>query len=459
MFSQHYFTRKIAHVSLTVLYCCAGFFVLAQNSTLSQKSSKGAGEWKTFVVKDVKELNIPAPPGKEQTQKELKELKEKMSQRNDQVVQQIQYWDAGAPAYRWNQLGYNLISFENENFSIDLFLTVPSAWMNMAIYDATVAAWKSKYNYKRKRPFELDPSVKTVINAPATPSYPCEHTVTAAAAATVLAYFYPKIADSILQLAKQAAESRIYAGVQFPSDVAAAWKLGEDVAARVIAEAKKDGSDKKWTGTMNTDPKLWRGEYPVGIITATAKPILLKSVDQFRPPAPPDFEKDMQDMKNFKQDFRSTNLAYYWASRTGLDLWTELANQKIFEYHLDNNAPACALIYALLGVATHDVSIAIMDAKYAYWGVRPIQYDTTYHPLVPTPPFPGYPSGHATGSSTASSILQYFFPADAPLFKKLAQECADSRFYAGIHFKTDNEVGLEMGKKVGEYIIDSWEKK
>jgi hypothetical protein len=234
--------------------------------------------------------------------------------------------------------------------------------------------------------------------------------------------------------------------------------LGEDVAARVIAEAKKDGSDIKWTGTLKNDPGLWRGDYPVGIITATLKPILLKSGNQFRPPAPPDFEKDMQAIKNFKQDFRSVNLAYYWASRTGFELWTEMANQKIFEYHLDNNTPACARIYALLHVAIHDASIAIMDAKYAYWGIRPIQYDTTYHPLVPTPPFPGYPSGHATASSTASSVLQYFFPADAALFKKAAQECADSRFYAGIHFKTDNEVGLVLGKKIGEYIIDSWGK-
>lgn len=455
MFTKSCFIGSARHSLLVTLLCCAGLLVLAQSNTISQTGNKSPGEWKTFLVNDAKGLNIPAPPGNEQTQNELRELKEKMSQRNDHLVQEIFYWNAGSPAYRWNQLGYSLISFQNFN----LFLRTPSAWMNMAIYDATIAAWKAKYNYQRKRPAQLDPSLKALIKAPSTPSYPCEHTVTAAAAATVLAYFYPEKADSILKLAKVAAESRVFAGVQFPSDVSAGWKLGEDVAARVIAEAKKDGSDIKWTGTMKTDPALWRGEYPVGIMTASWKPILLKSGNQFRPSAPPDFEKDMQDLKNFKQDFRSANLAYYWASRTGFDLWTELANQKIFEYRLDDNTPACARIYALLHVAIHDASIAIMDAKYAYWGIRPFQYDTTFHPIIFTPPFPGYPSGHATASGTASTVLQYFFPADATLFKKTAQECADSRFYAGIHFKTDNDVGLVLGNKIGEYIIETWDKR
>jgi len=455
MFTKFFIIASARNLLLVTLLCCPALFVFTQISTVSQPGNKAPGEWKTFVVNNANELKIPAPPDNEKTQKELKELKEKMSQRNDLSIQEIFYWDAGSPAYRWNQLGYSLITFDN----LDRFLRTPSAWMNMAIYDATVAAWKTKHLYQRKRPAQLDPSLKAVIKAPSTPSYPCEHTVTAAAAATVLAYFYPEKADSILKLAKEAAESRINAGVQFPSDVAVGWKLGEDVAARVLAEAKKDGSDKKWTGSMKTDPKLWRGEYPVGIMTASWKPILLKSGDQFRPPAPPDFEKEMQDMKNFKHDLRTSNLAYYWAASSGFDIWTELANQKIFEYHLDNNTPACARIYALLHVAMHDVSIAIMDAKYAYWGIRPILYDTTFRPLVFTPPFPGYPSGHATASSTASTILQYFFPADATQFKKTAQECADSRFYAGIHFKTDNEVGLVLGKKVGEYVIESWDKR
>ena len=234
----------------------------------------------------------------------------------------------------------------------------------------------------------------------------------------------------------------------------AGWKIGEEIAIRVIEEAKKDGSDLKWSGSMNTDPKRWRGEVPVGATTASFKPIVLKAGDQFRPPAPPDFETEMKEMKNFKQTPYTMHSALHWASLTGVDYWTQMASQKIFENRLDRNTPACSRIYTTLHIAMHDAAIAIMDAKYAYWGIRPFQYDTSYKPLLFTPPFPGYPSGHATASSTAATVLEHFFPGDAVFFRKMAKECADSRFYGGIHFQSDNVVGLEMGRALGNYVYD-----
>ena len=55
-------------------------------------------------------------------------------------------------------------------------------------------------------------------------------------------------------------------------------------------------------------------------------------------------------------------------------------------------------------------------------------------------------------------LVVFFFPADAKQFQKIAQDCADSRFYAGIHFRTDNETGLTMGRKLGKYIVETWMK-
>jgi len=213
-----------------------------------------------------------------------------------------------------------------------------------------------------------------------------------------------------------------------------------------------------WDGNMNKDPKKWTGKYPMGITLASFSPIIIKSHDQFRPPAPPDFENDMKQLKDFKQTFKSNSLAYYWANNGGFDYWSAKAALKCFEYHMMDDAPAVARIYAVLHIAYHDAVIAIFDAKYTYWGIRPDQYDTTYKPLISTPPFPGYPSGHATGAATTSAVLGYFFPADAKEFQQLAQDCADSRFDAGIHFRTDNETGLRMGEAIGKYIVETWMK-
>jgi membrane-associated phospholipid phosphatase len=395
-------------------------------------------------------ITIAAPAAA--TKSELQIVKQRVSNLDEKKLAAIKYWNAGAPAYRWNQILPELLAHKFE-----VQLRMPSAWMNIAIYDATILAWKEKLKYKRSRPNAIDPSLKTVIAAPQTYGYPCEHSVTAAAAAYVLAYFFPEKKDSILELAHEASQSRIDAGVQFPSDIEAGWKLGEQVAAQIIEKAKNDGSATIWDGKMNQDPKKCTGTYPLGISLASFTPIVIHSADQFRPPPPPDFEADMKELKNFKQTLQSAAQAYYWATTS--DVWSELASLKMFEYRMSDDAPAVARVYAVLNTAYHDAVIAIMDAKYTYWGIRPNQFDTTFKPLIATPPFPGYPSGHAAAAATSAAVLDYFFPADAKAFQKLAQSCADSRFYAGIHFRTDNETALRMGRELGIYIVETCMKK
>ena len=222
--STLFFLRFRTSWLLTGILC--SIFINASSQTQTAPS-----HLKTWVLVDAGQIKVPPPPNKEQTQKEIAEIKQKIAKRNEKILHEIQYWDAGSPAYRWNEIAYKMTTFEN----FGAFLRAPMAWMNMAINDATAAAWKAKYNYQRKRPSQVDPLIKPVIMAPPTPSYPCEHSVTAAAAANVLAYFFPEAADSILKLGKEAAQSRIYAGVQFPSDVEDGWQLGEQIAALVIS--------------------------------------------------------------------------------------------------------------------------------------------------------------------------------------------------------------------------------
>ncbi len=440
-------------IILSIVISLAAIAAVAQTDVLHQSVSYEAANWNTWLLDNPEQIRIAAPPDAVKSKAELQFIKQKLNNPDEKKLAAIKYWDAGAPAYRWNQIVIELLAQK-----FDVQLRMPASWMNIAIYDATILAWKEKLKYKRKRPDILDPSLKTAINAPKTYSYPCEHSVTAAAAATMLAYFFPAKADSIMQMAHAESQSRLDAGVQFPSDVEAGWKLGEQVARQIIEKAKNDGSAKKWDGNMNKDPKKWTGKYPMGITLSSFTPIVIHSADQFRLPPPPDFENDMNEMKKFKQTFKSAAIAYYWAT-TGPELWNDLVSKKMFEYRISDDAPAVARIYTVLNVAYHDAVIAIFDSKYTYWGIRPNQYDTTYKPLIETPPFPGYPSGHAAGAATSSAVLCYFFPEDAKQFQKLAQECADSRFYAGIHFRTDNETALRMGAALGKYVVETWMKK
>ncbi len=441
-------------VILSIVIILTSIIATAQTNTPRQSANYEAANWKPKVLDNPEQITIAAAPTAAQSKTELQIIKQAMAKLDEKKLAEIKYWNAGAPSYRWNQITTQVMNWNNP----DLILRTPLAWVNIAVYDATILAWKEKIKYKRKRPHEIDPSLKPAVIAPLTYSYPCEHSVTAAAAANVLAYFLPDKGDSILKLARAASQSRIDAGVQFPSDIEAGWKLGEQVAKEIIEKAKKDGSNKVYQGQMNKDPKKWTGAYAMGIKLPLMTPIALRSADQFRPTPPPDFETEMKDLKNFKQTFKSRYLAYYWAN-SGPELYNEVASQKLFEYRMMDDAPAAVRVYTVLHTAFHDMAIAVFDAKYAYWGIRPVQYDSTYKPLIMTPPFPGYPSGHAAGAGTTSAVLEYFFPADAKQFQQMAQDCADSRFYAGIHFKTDNEIALKMGKDLGKYIVETWMKK
>jgi len=83
----------------------------------------------------------------------------------------------------------------------------------------------------------------TVVPTPNHPSYPAAHACSSIAVASVLGYLFPRDAEMFAALGEQAAESRIWAGIHYRSDIDAGRQLAVGVASKVIARAKQDGAD------------------------------------------------------------------------------------------------------------------------------------------------------------------------------------------------------------------------
>jgi hypothetical protein len=416
--------------------------VLSMAAQLQAQMEPNAGNWKTWFVTSGKDYRLsPASSYKE----EIAQVLSRQQKMDSGGLQQIMYWNEGAPGYHWQDMMSKLWMMDTSYHG-----ALANMLVGVAIYDATIAAWNTKYTYKRPRPFIADGRVKTFMVKPESPSYPCEYSVAAGVAATIIAHFYPFMTDSVNSLAKQVMESRITAGAAFPSDTRAGFELGKRIAEKEIEYTKNFTPKTGWDGKMPGQVGLWKGK-PMFPLMGLCKTVALDSSSQFRPGPPPDYSKDMEELKNFKPTFRSMANAFYWASQ---DFWADQLNKKIFEHNLHLDPPRAARLYAITDVGFYDGFVACWDAKYSYWGTRPDQYDTTFQPaLMGTPPFPGYPSGHATISAVMAGLYSYFFPADRAYFQKQAKEAAESRFQGGIHFRTDNEVGLELGRKVSVVII------
>jgi len=395
--------------SLVILV--APLFMAAQ---LQAQVEPSAGHWKTWFLTSGKDYRLPAPPSYKD---EIEQVLSRQQNLDSAGLEQIMYWNAGAPGYRWQDMTTKLYMTDTSYNGTGVMV---SMLLGVAIYDATIAAWDTKYAYKRPRPFAADSRVKAFVLKPGSPSYPCEHSVAAGVAATIIAHFYPSLADSVNRMAQWLMESRIAAGVAFPSDTRAGFELGKRIAEKEIEYTKNFTSKTVWDRKMPEQAGLWKGKNPMFPLAGRSKTLVLDSSSQFRPAPPPDFAKDMAELKNFKQNFRSMSNAFFWANQ---DFWGDVLHKKIFEYNIHMNPPQATRLYAITAVAMYDGFVACWDAKYAYWGIRPNQYDTSFRPaLLITPPFPGYPSGHAAISGLMGELYSYFFPAEKAYFQKKAKE-------------------------------------
>ncbi|GAB4093527.1 phosphatase PAP2 family protein [Flaviaesturariibacter terrae] len=410
--------------------------------TLAAQSDRSAGTWKTWHITSGRAYRLPPPADH---RKEISTVLQQQAALDIAGRRELVFWSAGSPGYRWQELMNKLWTTDTSARGV-----LANMLLGTAIYDATVAAWDTKYAFPTQRPYEADKRIRLLAPPAASPAYPCEHSVAAGVAVTIISRFYPKLADSVQHMAQRQMNARIAAGAAWPSDTRAGFALGQRVAEAAIDRTRDFVPATAWDGTRPTGAGVWQGK-PMMPTAGKSRTMVLDSASQYRPGPPPDFSRDMAELKSYKQTFSSKANAFYYATQ---NFGGELLFQKMFEYNLMQDPPMAALAIAATAVATYDCFTACWDAKYAYWATRPDQYDTSYHSLLPTPPFPGYPSGHAVMCGMMDELYSFLFPYDGALFHKKAKDGAESRFQAGIHFRSDNEAGLELGRKVGTRVVE-----
>jgi membrane-associated phospholipid phosphatase len=202
------------------------------------------GSWSTWNLTSGSEFRPPPPPapGTPRFEAEVHavyDLSRPLSIEHQEIASS---WEdklgSFTPAGHWNAIALRLVRARG--------LSTPEAalvfaTMNTAQADAFIACWDAKYTYWSERPVTairetLDPGWAPYIYTPSFPSYPSGHSTTSAAAATVLAHFFPKRSTQLEAMAAQAGASRIYGGIHFPSDNEAGRALGRKVGEAALAQ-------------------------------------------------------------------------------------------------------------------------------------------------------------------------------------------------------------------------------
>src|SRR5688500_9202197 len=94
----------------TGLILIAGFLISGMiNPSFSQSANYEAAKWNTWFIDNPQQLSVTAPPSAAKSKTELQTVKQRVSKLDEKKLAEIKYWDAGAPSYRWNQIGPSLI--------------------------------------------------------------------------------------------------------------------------------------------------------------------------------------------------------------------------------------------------------------------------------------------------------------------------------------------------------------
>lgn len=463
-----------------------------------------AGQWVPVLLTSPTEFPVAAPIATN-TPEYIAQVNEIKSWQKDLTSQEkaiVKYWSAGA-VLRWNEIlrelvaKYNLPPYQNADgtypfpnpsnplaypqfpFANPPYAARAYAYVSAAQYDALVAAWHYKKLYNRLAPYKVDNTVNALVPQTDLPSYPSEDAVVAGAAVEMLKLLFPGDQDFIQQKAEEHMRARLIAGANVRSDIDAGESLGKAVAQKFVTRARGDragaaaGNQAIWD-KLETDC-IARGETPWYSLDSPKRPPMLPLFGKVKPflfdsltaislrPGPPpsvnsqqmrdETEEVYQFIKNPTRE--RIEIVHFWADGVGTYTppghWDAIAAEDFIPQRFSEVRWARNM--ALLNMALMDAAIVCWETKYYYFNPRPTQLKPEIKTLTGIPNFPAYISGHSTFSGAAATILSHLTPNRASAYDAMAKEASLSRIYGGIHYRSDCEVGLEVGNNVGQFAV------
>ncbi len=236
-------------------------------------------------------------------------------------------------------------------------------------------------------------------------------------------------------------------------------RIGHTEGKKVVAYAKTDGYDTVWDVIIPSgDDCKWTGDNPIGPTFGSVKTFVLTSWDEFPIPPPPvcGSPEDLAEIQlvietNEHLKKKEIDIARKWEPIPAL-IHNDQLNERILSHNLSIFDAARAAVY--VNIASHDSMVAVWHSKYIFWTARPFQRIPDFEPVIATPHFPAYPSGHSTAAPATAAVLGHLFPKDDEQLILDAQENALSRLLGGVHWNVDDTVGYDLGLQIGNKVVE-----
>ena len=186
----------------------------------------------------------PPPCASEQMKKETAEIYELVNNPTRERIRIVHFWADGVgtstPAGHWDAIAAE--DFITKNYS-EVRWARNMALLNMALMDASIVCWDTKFKYFNPRPTQMDPKIKTLTGIPNFPAYISGHSTFSGAAAEILSYIVPEKASAYKAMAQEASMSRMYGGIHYRADCEVGLVVGKNVGTLAVNRAKTDGAD------------------------------------------------------------------------------------------------------------------------------------------------------------------------------------------------------------------------